>query len=118
MDPCGTGPPGLRYVPTRYENRLMPASAPASVPAATPESPDVPAGVGRPRDPRIDDAVLQATTDPLREGGDPPPPRRRHRRAGRHHQARHLPALADEGAAGPRGGLPDRGAGRGLPGRR
>ena len=39
----------------------MPASARASLPAA--------AGLGRPRDSRIDDAVLQATTDLLEEVG-------------------------------------------------
>ena len=65
IDPCPTRGPRLRYVPTRYESRLMPASAPS----ATTESPDAPAGVGRPRDPRIDDAVLQATTDLLEEVG-------------------------------------------------
>jgi AcrR family transcriptional regulator len=45
------------------------ASASASAPTATPEPPDVPTGVGRPRDPRIDDAVLQATLDLLEEVG-------------------------------------------------
>jgi AcrR family transcriptional regulator len=40
----------------------MPATAPAT-------SPGSPGGVGRPRDPRIDEAVLQATADLLEEVG-------------------------------------------------
>ena len=62
--------------------------------------------LGRPRDPRIDDAVLGATVELLGETGYAGPVRRRDRTAGRHEQAGDLPALAEQGAPRARGGVP------------
>ena len=63
---------------------------------------------GRPRDPRIVGAVLEATVDAARRDGLRRALGRRDRQAGGHQQAGDLPALAQQGAPRPRGGLPAR----------
>ena len=63
--------------------------------------------LGRPRDKRIDSAVLRATVELLAETGYADSLGRRDRTAGRHQQTGDLPALAQQGAPGARGGLPD-----------
>ena len=46
-----------------------PSRRSSSAPAAAPPAPPAPAGTGRPRDPRIDGAVLEATVELLEEVG-------------------------------------------------
>ena len=87
----------------------------SSPPSARPAAAPIRAPAGRPRDQRIDDAVLAATAELLARGGLRPAVDRRGRGAGRHAQAGDLPAVAVEGPAGPRGGVPRRRGNRLIP---
>ena len=74
-------------------------------------------GAGRPRDPRIDAAILAATADLLVEIGYAEPDDGRHRRSGGHHEDGAVSAVVQQDRPGPRGGVPRR-ADRAAPCRR